>query len=257
MHQPPEIGIVRVDHGTFPSVAALNRKIAPGGPLLLATLDIHWEEPDPVSAVMRLEKMLQEFSPSFAWHECRGPHLYHVFVDRTDRTSRRLASSRRGGIRGFQATFDGRLALAHLVEHAVIDFQCTVTGERRCSGITGAHRDCPGRYDLLIECRDFSVGRCCLALSVVWITEAAVGEGLGPEERRILAAAATAFRTSPGPLTATQIARSLGVGETAAQRALEALRQVGFLTESVSTMNLSGVSEYYVLGVSSPKIGEP
>ena len=68
---------------------------------------------------------------------------------------------------------DARLALAHLIEHAVIDFESAITRATRISGVTGARRSPPGRFDLMVECPDPAVGRLCLALAVLSLTGAA------------------------------------------------------------------------------------
>jgi hypothetical protein len=249
MQRPPEIAIVKVDHGVFPEASSLNRRIAPDSPLLVATLDIRWDEPDPASVVGGLEEMLRLISSSFSFHQCRGPHVYHVFTGGS-RGSSAAAPSRLGRrpLQWVPARFDGCLALAHLIEHAIIDFQCGIAEVTRCSGLTGAHRSPTGRFDLMIECRDFSVGRCCLALAVVWLTAGAAGTPIGAEERRTLSVARLAYRQGARLLTPIGAAAELGISEAQAGRALEALRQVGFLSEPGCTMNFSGLPSYRVAG---------
>jgi hypothetical protein len=243
MSRQPEIAIVAVDFGRFPAASRLNPKIPPESTLLLAILDIRWDAEDPVAAVHSVEVILDGFSPTFSLHECRGPHAYRVLAPETRRRPRETAG-KKPGPHGTAAPFDPGLALAHLIEHAVIDFQCALTDLSRCSGVTGARQVPHGRFDLMVECPDPRVGRCCLALSVAWLTAAASGHVLGEEELRILATARLVCRNGSAPLTPPEVARRLQIRESEAGRALEALREFGFVVRRSWAMNFSGIREY-------------
>ncbi|HEU4402915.1 MAG TPA: hypothetical protein VFT43_12500 [Candidatus Polarisedimenticolia bacterium] len=236
MKPTPQIRIVRVQYGPFPAAATLNVKMAPDRPLLYSTLEICWKAPDPTAAVSHLEQALLRFSSTFGKHECRGPRVYHVL----------LGGDGHHPVHPVAPPFEGALALAHIIEHAVIDFLCTVTDEKRCSGVTAALRDPPCRFDLMIECPDFHLGRCCLALAVAWLSSAAGGQDLGPEKQKTLAAARLAYSQPGRPLTPPVVARTLGCSERQAERALFELRDAGYLDEFSCTINLSGVPEFRV-----------
>ena len=235
---------MEVIHGFFPVASSLNRRISPASPLLRATLDVRWDEPDALAAVASLERSLSALSPTFVLHECRGPHAYHVFSG--DASRRPAGFGSRRDARRSPPAFDGCLALAHLIEHAVIDFQCHVSDGSRCSGLTGAYRGSPARFDLMIECWDFALGRCCLALAVIWVTQAAAGHPLGEEERAILGAARLAYRGCGRSLTPPELSSRLGIDPVRSRRALETLREIGFLAVSRATMNFSGIPEYRI-----------
>jgi hypothetical protein len=235
MATEPEIRILQVEHGLFPAARALNPRFGPESPLLLASLLVRWEPEDPAGAVAALEERLLAFSPGFARHECRGLETYHIF-----------APGRRAVPPTGPPVFEAGLMLAHLIEHAVIDFQCAVSRQRRCSGATAARRDGRDRYDLLVECRDFPVGRCCLGLAVTWLSAAADGHPPGAPEREILAAARLAHERRGESLTPALIARVLRWPGESARRALAALSEVGYLVESPYSVNLSGVPQYRV-----------
>lgn len=238
MPTAPEIRVAKVDYGPLPEARALNPKFSPKSPILFATLDIRWDPDDPVAAVARLEAALLTLYPRFVLHECRGSSRYHVFAH-----VRRPAASGSGD---GGAPFEGALALAHLVEHAVIDFQCDILAKKRCSGITAARRAPRGRFDLMIECLDLHVGRCCLTLATTWLTMAARGHTLGPAEREILAVARLAYGHRGEALRPRSLARTLGWPQGRAERALSALSEVGYIVESPFTVNLSGVPEYRI-----------
>jgi hypothetical protein len=233
----PGIRVLRIEHGRFPWSRSLNPKFPDGGRLLFAALDIAWSPPDAAFAIGRIEEELVAFRPGFSRHECRGAAAYHVF---------RVIRPASLGRPGDPPPLEGPLALAHLIEHAVIDFQCLITEARSCSGATAARRAPAGRFDLVIECRDFAVGRCCLALAVDWLTSIARGHRLGPAERIVLAAAGAAYRRRGGRLRPALLARTLGSSEPDAGRALCALAGAGYLIEVPRSKRSRGAPEYRV-----------
>jgi hypothetical protein len=227
------VRILRIQHGLLPGAETLNPRFLPGHPLLLATLDVDWHPTDPLQAVAALEKSLLAFSPGFALHECRGEGIYHVF-------------SGGGARRSDAGDFEAALALAHLIEHAVIDFQAGATGAGRCSGITAAHRDPLGRFDLMVECREPEVGRCCLRLAVSWLTRSLLGRGPGAWERDILEILRISRIFSRRPLFAPEVARELGWREKRCARVLEALAQADYLVRVAGPGGISGRDGYQV-----------
>lgn len=238
----PDIKIVAIEYGAYPPASLLNHQISRDGLLLRATLDIRWDDPNPVSAVARCEKALLAFSPSFKRHQCRGPEAYHV-VPRDGRNAG--AAGVRERAKPAQP-FDGALALMHLIEHVMIDFQCAVTDQKRCSGITAAHRGVKGRFDVIVESPDCGIGRCCLALALSTVSAATNGSFPGTVERDILRVARAVYSHPGRNLTAPEMARDLGWSESRAARALGALRDVGYLSERPYTVNFSGLSDFRV-----------
>ncbi len=235
MRAQPKIGVLQTEYGTYPGAAALNWKFPRNAPIMLITLEIAWEPGDSIKAISGLEETLLAFSPAFKKHECRGAEAYHVF-----------ASSARAGAPPSVETFNPRLALAHLIEHTVIDFQCVITDEKRCSGVTAEYRKHPGRFDLMIECRDPSVGRLSLALALAWLTAAIQSLHLGAAEREILEAARLVYRRPYEGLSPPAVAQAMTWSEEKATRALGALLEVGYLAETPYAMNLSGAPQYRI-----------
>jgi hypothetical protein len=235
MSAPPEIRALGIEHGRFPWARSLNPKFSDDRRLLFATLDVVWRPPDPSLAIACVEEELIAFSPGFARHECRGAAAYHVFK-----------RSRPGATRGDPPLLEGALALAHLIEHAVIHFQCLITEAASCSGATAARRDPAGRFDLLIECRDMAVGRGCLALAIAWLTSIARGHTLGPPERLVLAVAVTAYQLRGKALRPALLARMLQSSEEETRRALSVLVDVGYLIERPGSKGSRGAPEYRV-----------
>lgn len=239
-----DIQIINTEYGRFPEAASLNPRFNPEGRLLRATLDVRWDEPSPRPVLARLEECLARFSPSFCLHECRGPRTYHVFTGEARPASTLTTPPAADGPagNGFRST----LALVHLLEHVAIDCLCAVTGQTRCSGVTGELRQHPGRFHVLIEAPDCAVGRFCLAIAVLTLTEAIQNRPPGPEEKALLASAALAYQRPDLPLTSPDLARRLGWSEERATHALACLRDLGYLRQAPSTVNMSGAPEYKI-----------
>jgi len=246
MSLPPDVRVVGVEFAPSRLAASLNREIAPGSELMRAALDIHWSEPEPIAALTRIESRLVDFSPTFRSHQCRGPIAYHVFLRDRSGASGDTAGERGPSSGDAAQPFDACLALAHLIEHAVIDFESTVTEEARISGITGARRNPPGRFDVMVECHDRRIGRLCLGLAVAALTGAADERPPGRRERETLAAVRLAYRHPGRTWTPGAVARVLGWSFPQAARALSSLHDLGYLTESPLTVNISGVPQYRV-----------
>ena len=266
----PEVRIVKVEHGVSAAAAALNRKFAPDSALLRATVDIVWDEVEPLWAISRLEKVLLCFSPTFSRHECRGDEAYHVFLGGdpgdpgTAPASSGSASQRLGPpgpsgpgpsahaaageteetLASVAVPFDGCLALAHLIEHSVIDFQCAITDQKRCSGVTAAYRRPQGRFDIIFESPVRRLGMSCLALAAEWLPSALAGKPLGAPERAILAAARFLYGHPGKTLTAPELAKALCWSARAAEKTMSALGEVGYLDVTPCSFNFSGIPEY-------------
>lgn len=50
------------------------------------------------------------------------------------------------------------LNILHLMEHVIIDIQCTITKMKKCSGITCNYHKPPNRFDIFVECIDKATG---------------------------------------------------------------------------------------------------
>jgi|GEM_PF-2286349 len=249
----PEIDIAAIRYGAFETASRLNPRFVAGRSLLLATLEIRWVPADPRHAIAGLEARLLEFSPGFRHHECRGMEAYHVFS--------RSVGARRGGRRPARAakasmaaveSYDASLALAHLLEHALIDFLCEVTGESTCSGVTGAHRGDAPRFDLMVECGDFALGCCCLALALSWSLAALQGHGPGIGEKDVLEALRWVWLRGARAVFSTRLAAARDWREERAARALAALQDTGFLEVLPYNVSFSGLPEYRRAGAPIP-----
>lgn len=174
MKRRSRIRIAGSEVGLFPHSLALNPRFRPEVQRIKVDVEIEWEPLRRNDALVALENALVEISPNLRRHECFGPPAYRI-------------------LRGFDAprdTPDGEtaqielpLALAHLLEHLMIDTVATLTGEVLVSGATGARWDSRQRFDIFVECSDVAVAPLVVRLSVSWMQAVMAGrrlDGAGP-----------------------------------------------------------------------------
>lgn len=229
MNAPLTIRILDFRFGAWPEVAPLNPALIPGSALLKLTLDLDWTDPDAAAVLGRVEDALARVSPTFRRHQCRGPHVYRVF----------------SRVRGEGPPHDGgkppepSLALAHILEHAILDTVAFVTGAERVSGVTGAHRDAEHVYDVFVECSDTATASLAVQTALMWVAD--ILEGREPEPRSRLALELARYLWRRRTMVALEsVASELGLGACEVAAAAEALGERGFAVEIRPTMDLSG-----------------
>ena len=161
--------IIEMKWGEFPQVDHLNPKFIPGSMRLKATLEI---SPDGLGK-RDLKNYIQELNqlfPSFNRHRCENEHgLTTSFQPKP-------------GLKQVDEATD----IAHLIEHMVIDLQCSLGQMRSCSGITCAYWSPENRFDLFVECRDRKVGVFALRLAGEIVEEILIEDKFGPKYKKIL-----------------------------------------------------------------------
>jgi len=171
--------IIEMKWGKFPKVDHLNPKFIPGSMRLKATLEI---SPDGLGK-RELKNYIQELNqlfPSFKRHRCENEHgLTTSFQPKP-------------GLKQVDEATD----IAHLIEHMVIDLQCSLGQMRSCSGITCAYWNPENRYDLFVECRDREVGVFALKIASEIVDEIVTEGKFSPKFKKILQLARFIQRTS-------------------------------------------------------------
>jgi hypothetical protein len=143
----PRIRVLTTRLGLFPSIQSLNPSLGPDRWTIRLELEVDWAPVDPLRSLMVLEEGLLEVCPSLNAHRCGGPVEYHV---------RSFARGEQNGLEGGHHP-EPALALAHLIEHVMIDAIAFVTNASSVSGATGARRGSTKRFDVFVECRDAAV----------------------------------------------------------------------------------------------------
>jgi hypothetical protein len=200
---------------------------------LRVELEIQWEPEEPVRALSSLEASLLTVLPGLNAHRCGGPPEYHV---------RTFAARRRDGSAG--PVVEPALALAHIIEHVMIDAIAFVTTASSVSGVTGARRGSNRRFDVFVECRDPAVGALARHVGVTWTTAILRDGSMDPSRVRILAAARTLYRRGARVFEADRVADEMGLRGSEASGVIEELEKAGFAARLAFTMNFSG-QRYY------------
>jgi hypothetical protein len=236
----PRIRVLTIRHGLFPSIGLLNPLLKPGHWAIRLELEIEWEPQNPLRSLALLEEGLLDVCPSLRAHRCGGPAEYHV------------RSFAQGSPRGPDdpVPVEPALALAHLIEHVMIDAVAHVTAASAVSGITGARRESTRRFDVFVECRDPAVGALAWHLGVAWTSTLLRGEVVDRRETRILDVARSIYRSGARAFEAHRVAADAGLRTDETEDLLGALAAAGFASPTRYTMNFSG-QQYY--GVADPE----
>jgi hypothetical protein len=236
----PRIRVLTTRHGLFPSIESLNPSIKPGRWTIRLELEIEWEPADPVRSLALLEEGLLDVCPSLRAHRCGGPAAYHV------------RSFAKGAPRAPDdpAPVEPALALAHLIEHVMIDTVAYVTAASTVSGVTGARHESRTRFDVFVECRDPAVGALAWHLGVAWTSSLLRGDAVDRRETRILDVARSIYRSGARAFEAHRVAADAGLRADETEDLLGVLAAAGFASPAPYTMNFSG-QRYY--GVSDPE----
>lgn len=198
---------------------------------LRLTLDIEWDPPDPARALSNLESDLRD-------HHCRGPVQYHVHGASRSWTPK---------VRGRWLGVEPSLALAHLIEHVMIDAVAFVTGLERVSGVTGAHQNSERRFDVYVESPDYPVGLLARYVGIAWVLTLLQRGSLDSAGARTLPVARLIYNLRPNSLDPSRAAEEVGMDEADALEVLERLEAAGFTRRYEYAVNLSGTPYFRVL----------
>jgi hypothetical protein len=160
---PDSLRVVHLEHGTIADAAAINRRFAVDQPLLRLTLALGSDlaaRTRPLNADER--GRLLALCPYLPLHGCEAEG---GILDLLSPLAGSQISSAGGDIGG-----DG-LSTAHLIEHVALDLAATAAGGLPLSGATCAHRDVPGRFDILLHCEDAGLGHAVALLATAAVRD--------------------------------------------------------------------------------------
>ena len=218
----------------YPEARSLNHSFRRDLPLLKLQLEIDWTPDRPESEMKKLLRRLLALSPSLRDHSCRGESRYRVHQPGAKKNA------------APESPFEAGLALAHLIEHLLIDIVAFVTEQRKISGATGAPMGTSGRFDIFVECPDAAVARLAIPLSLEWIAVVRAGATVNGRGKTALDLARHLYRERPAVIHPGQAAQDLGRKDSAIRRILEWLEEIGYVRRESFAMNFSDVSYYRV-----------
>jgi hypothetical protein len=222
--------------GLFPEASPLHPGFVPGLPRVRMTLDLGAElrrSPAPLSPQGR--EALLTFCPRLVDHDCgAGDGIRRLFEDGAPALPQTAA--------GTDEALDG-LAVAHLIEHVAIEIIVSVSGLRRCSGVTCAHRERLDRFDIFLESPDPLAGRAAAILAAAVVRDLCLrGCARMTLHRRCRDLLALLSSSRAGRLVAEDAAGSLGCGSDEALQALEELVRLGYLAAVPSLLLFSSTT---------------
>ena len=218
MKRAARIRIAGRDFGLYPQSLSLNPRFRADVPRIKLDVEIDWKPRHPGRALAALEEALLEICPSLERHQCRGQIQYHIL--------RGLEEPREAPDDG-AGDIETPLALAHLLEHVLIDTIAYVTGEKLLSGATGARRDSRQRFDIFVECPDAAVAQLAVELSVAWMKALLNGKAPDGAGRPALELAHHAYKGKARGLDLSKFAGHLAKRELS--NALKWLEKNGFV----------------------------
>ena len=204
--------ILETKWGRFPQVDHLNPKFIPQSTRLKVTLEI---DPNGLGE-RRLEGHIEELAelfPSFTNHRCENEHGFS--------TSFRP----KPGLKKVDLATD----VAHLIEHMIIDLQCSLGQMRSCSGITCAYWKPENRYDLFVECADPKVGVFALRFASEVVEEVLKKGKFSPKYKKLLQLAKFIQRNPQIPHNPQSLSSALGWSKGAIESHLKELIRMGYL----------------------------
>jgi len=234
-----KVRVLEISLGSFPKIEHLNPSLRTGSPKIKVILQVQWKPRDPVLALATLQNDLVTMFPSLSEHDCRGPSEYHL---------RALAS--RGGVPTPSTPgggeIDAAVALAHTIEHVMIDAISFVTGAPIISGVTAALRDSEDLFDVIVECPDPIVGRLAIHVSLFWIMPLLRSGSADPLAKPLLELARTLYNQQPRSLDSAAAASSLGLPLPEVIAALQLLEGFGYACPVVDAQSTTPGARYAV-----------
>ncbi len=174
MKRRSRIRIAGQEVGLFPQSLVLNPRFRPDVQRIKLDVEIDWEPVEGNRGLSALEKSLVEISPNLRQHDCYGQSAYRILRELEGVHNRSDSET---------AQIEVPLAIAHLLEHLMIDTVATLTGEPLVSGATGARWDSRQRFDIFVECPHVAIAPLVVRLSVSRMQAVMAGrqlDGAGP-----------------------------------------------------------------------------
>lgn len=120
----------------------------------------------------------------------------------------------------------------HLLEHLIVDLQCTLSGMKVCSGITCGWKKPEHRFDLFIECDDPRIGVFAACFGANLINNFLAGKPSENDYGLILQIARLIDRFPETKGAISELARCLNHSVDNIIRALHAMAEMNFFIDS-------------------------
>lgn len=231
MSEKTLIKTILLKHDYFPDILSLNPRFDSHSNHLKASIEIIWEEKDQRAKIESIIPKISAISETIQKHQCSEADDYLPF-------------DLKAKLELEEKSFEGKLALAHLIEHLTIDFFCFITEIKKCSGVTCALWDPKNRFDLFIECMDELTGKFSFFLAVHAIHELIQNKDPVKWFKNILKTSRYCYQHRSVPISHINMANSFRWDEEKAKNMLQELASLGFVEEESYTISFSSIPAY-------------
>ncbi|MDZ7261960.1 MAG: hypothetical protein ONB05_07640 [candidate division KSB1 bacterium] len=219
--------IVQTEYGEFPEISHLNKRFVPGRKKQKITLDVLSSRERYQQVYPKILDQFNEFFPSLRHHDC----CYQG-----------SSPEKRGySFNGPFKQFSGIIDVVHIIEHVVIDLQCSISRMPICSGITCHYWEPANRFDIFVECIDENVGLFSGLLAVDMIKTLLDKERLDPNYRKIVSLAKFLYQDSYLIEALTEIPLHLGWSLQSVGLTINELIRFKFLTPKPAVLRVEPI----------------
>lgn len=201
--------------GRFPEIDRLNPRFTPGSLRLKLTVDAVGTRAHYLDNFPDLVFRLTEIFPNLQRHDCSGGDEMNDFRD-IEIIHPLLPIKIVGDV----------IDSAHLLEHVIIELQCSLTRMPMCSGVTCNLWEPENRFDIFVECVKPALGHFVGRLGVQIINDILKQGRMSPSQSRIVQIVPLLLQT-PSP-DVRDIAQQLQWSASIVQRTLKELRDHQF-----------------------------
>lgn len=150
------MNILAMYYGVFPEIDRLYNRLNRGQSKIKIVVDIDENLDTSRESFLSLYRSVAQLFPSLPRHSC---------CEQWESASLQISEEAEVSVKRI-----GELAdFPHLLEHLIVDLQCTVGKMSGCSGITCGWNEPNNRFDLFVECDDPRIGvfAACFAAHVM------------------------------------------------------------------------------------------
>jgi|GEM_PF-2432384 len=137
--------VIESQYALFQEVNHLNKNFIPGINKMRLTIDTISSDENYQRAYPAIVKQFVQLFPRLKKHSC-----CYSKIGQSDFTNEQLVP--------IVHEENYALDIIHIIEHVIIDLQCSLSGMKICSGITCNYKEPRNRFDIFVECIDQKIG---------------------------------------------------------------------------------------------------
>jgi hypothetical protein len=212
------MNILAIYYGDFSEIEKLYSRFSRGKKKIKVVVDVDDELSDPRGTFLGLFQHAVRYLPTLSRHSCCEEwQAAPLYVSEEEGVS----IKRVGEVADFP----------HLLEHLIVDLQCTLGNMKSCSGITCGWKNPENRFDLFIECNDPRLGvfATCFGINLI---NSYLNGGNGENDLELMLKLARLVEDYPETHDAIrQLADCLSESVDNITRALEQLSECHFFSD--------------------------